>query len=101
MRDISTGEPPDPIKAIVAASPPSMLPRVNRMVGPSFTDIGSLMLVQLWARSRTYSSGSLERTRPPPTMSFFCRLQRVAHSRHTHDEAGKAGGHVPPVAPSR
>ena len=90
MRDVSTGEPPDPIKAIVAASPPSMLPRVNRMVGPSFTDVGSLMLMLFWVRSRPSIIGVTGL--PPPSMSFSCRLQQVAHPRHAHDEAGKAAG---------
>ncbi len=99
MRDVSTGGPPDPVKAVVAAPPPSMLPRVIRMVGASFTDVGSLMLAGFCVRPRTSFIGVTGLT--PPRVSFFCRLQRAAHPRHAHDEAGKAGGHVPPVAPSR
>ncbi len=52
----------------------------------------------------TSGSGSLlsgTHCRAPVCGLVFCQLQRVAHSRRAHDEAGKAGGHVPPVSPTR
>ena len=103
MRDVSTGGPLDPITAIVAAPPPSMLPRVIRMVGRSLAVVGSLMLKTRLATFSTSGAGSLLMGphKVCPRVSFFCWTQRVARSRQAHDEAGQAGGHVRPVAPSR
>ncbi len=65
MRDVSPLEDRylDPIAAIVAAPPPSMLPRVIRMAGRRLADVGGSLMLEDGVGEVQYSPTYNKRTR--------------------------------------